>query len=181
MVYNQSFDEPWHFGSTNALSQLPPPGLQQSDGIPFDIRGAIRLRSNRHIFNGTPFPGGVRGIPVERTCRKIHYVYSVEEPLNERLTTEELTLIFADGTRFGLSLTSKKQFPAPHQAEGADDGSPETRVAKTPKSSAGSPPSPILHQGIWINPWPDLEIVALHFQEWNSEHTGAALFAITVE
>lgn len=78
--YNLSLTASWHYGDgPSGLAQLPR-GTRTNDGVPFDVRGLVRVGPIQST--GEPYPGKVEGIRVGRHCASLHLLFGAT-PLPE--------------------------------------------------------------------------------------------------
>ncbi len=95
--YNFSLAERWHASPEGSdLSELPQ-GVQNLDGIKFDIRGAIQV--GFRAITGEPYPKEVSGIAVHRRCQRLHFLHSAINAIGTPYGTEigHYRIHYADG------------------------------------------------------------------------------------
>jgi hypothetical protein len=78
---------------TNHLSTLRK-GLQDWDGIAFDVRGLIHLRGGPNYL---PFPPEIEGITVKARCEKVHMLLGCISSAAVSNAIARVTLHFSDG------------------------------------------------------------------------------------
>jgi hypothetical protein len=71
--YNAALSESWHGGRGNDLASLPT-GLQTLEGIEFDVRGIIQLRSQSP--SSAEFPASIKGIKVNQKCQHLNFLHA---------------------------------------------------------------------------------------------------------
>jgi hypothetical protein len=71
--YNASLTESWHGGTKNDLASLPT-GVQNFDGVDYDVRGIIQLGSKDR--GGVRFPARIDGIKIQQKCARLHFLHS---------------------------------------------------------------------------------------------------------
>src|SRR5437899_448729 len=71
--FNADLDVAWNRTSYpgDDLAELPR-GLQEFDGVRFDIQGVIQLSGRVWQSRRLRFPEKVQGIPIERVCRYLY-------------------------------------------------------------------------------------------------------------
>ena len=75
--YNATFYEVWHGGmGGNDLSTFPY-GVRNLAGVDFDARGIVQVALMKPRF-----PQRVSGIPVERRCRRLHFLHASSQGYN---------------------------------------------------------------------------------------------------
>lgn len=98
--YTSDLDIPWNQTSYpgDDLAELPR-GVQEFDGVRFDIQGLIQLSSRVWKKRGCRFPEKVEGIPLHRACRNL-YLLHADGGANAPTGTTVATLIlhYGDGT-----------------------------------------------------------------------------------
>jgi hypothetical protein len=78
LFYNAALDEDWHGAQWpgNNLAQLPH-GYATLERVPFDVRGIIQLSSSELDHSTPEFPRAVNTIPVNRVCRRLHFLQAL--------------------------------------------------------------------------------------------------------
>ena len=103
---NGQLDKPWNPTSYpgDDLAELPV-GVQELDGVRFDIRGLVQLSGRVWKQRGCPFPEKVEGIPVRRPCRYLYLLHADGgAPCPPGTTVALLVLHYDDGTQAELPI-----------------------------------------------------------------------------
>jgi hypothetical protein len=182
--YNAGLKETWLPDATpgSDLAELPS-GVQNFDGIEFDVRGTIQLRSARQF--DAHFPEQVEDIPLGQKCRRLHFFHSAHGG------------IFADSPNFGKPLARY----VVHYVDGASEEIPVVygRDVRSWWRDVNNPtfiPPPawtghnmssrehhamiLLYHTAWENPHPGVEIRSLDLISTLTE-CAAFVIAITAE
>jgi hypothetical protein len=93
-----------HEDPGNNLASLPT-GRQEFGGVIFDVQGLIQLQGDCWVKRGYHLPEGVNGIPVHRSCQRVHILHANSgfgDPLGTRVAT--LVLHYTDGEQAMLDI-----------------------------------------------------------------------------
>src|SRR5262249_20073735 len=71
--YNATLTDSWQGFQGNNLAELPA-GVQELDGVSFDIRGVIQVRGTEIAAE---FPRAVTNITLKQKCRRVHFLHAV--------------------------------------------------------------------------------------------------------
>ena len=179
--YDASLDDDWfqHYG--HDLQDVPK-GVQTLGGVAFDVRGLIQLAGTQSLdVSGVVLPEAVRGIPVNRKGRRLHFLQACGWSAEVGAKLGDYVVHYADGQtrrapilygRNVLDWWARPDQASPSEAQEVWRGSnPATRAIGF---------STHLIKYTWENPLPDLEITTIDFV---SDVIAAApnLVAITVE
>ncbi len=98
--YNARLDQPWNRTSYpgDDLAQLPT-GLQEFNGVRFDIHGVIQLQGREWQRRGLRYPEAFEGIAIGRACRYLYLLHAdagAHAPTGA--TVANLVLHYSDGT-----------------------------------------------------------------------------------
>ena len=156
-----------------------PRGLVEFGGIPFDVRGAIRLTGSKTAPYMLPLPMGVPGIQIGRRCQRLHFLHTVHHEFAEGRDYGAIVVVFDNGRNEAIRLryghhardcyfSLPKPLEDPASAAVWDAGQSFERG------------NPTLYRSTWENPNPDSEIVMIHYLSLNSA-PNPILFAITAE
>jgi len=86
------------------LAELPR-GVQEFDGVAFDIRGVIQLQSQVWKQRKCPFPEKVEGIPIQRACRFLYLLHADGGSQAPTGTPVALLLLhYQDGTQAEIAI-----------------------------------------------------------------------------
>jgi WD40 repeat protein len=172
--YNASLASAWD--ENNNLAALPT-GVQEFDGIEYDVRGVIRLRSTTASF----LPTKVAAISVRQHCRRLHFLHSTAWDEKDGTQIGSYRFHFADGQQAEMPIVygrdvrnwwlTKKQH--------ADGGPAAVWTGSTPAAERGGYDINLFHSA-WENPRPEVEIRHLDFVSANTR-CPPFLIAVTVE
>jgi hypothetical protein len=163
--YNAMLTESWHGGTGNDLADLPT-GLQTFEGVQFDVRGIVQLRSKSG--SSTNFPPECKGIHVGQKCRRLHFLHAagfgtVAEEGNQigsyimhfanNQMRLEIPIYYGQAVRNWHSLADE---PAPGK---------ELKVAWTGENAVSKKANHTIRLFLttWTNLVPDLEIESIDF------------------
>lgn len=185
-------------GRDNDLSNLPT-GLVEFGGVPFDVRGVIRLRATHPT--GYPFtliwdqyPARVQGIKIEREFAQLHVLQGAaggrtRQPVSDGTPIARFTYHYADGTQRTDDLIYGRDVR--DWWEHATDRGPTERghvvwrgtnaVASVPNRFAGPDGANLrLYLTTWTHRQPDAVVTHLDYESLLTA-CGPFLVAITVE
>lgn len=156
-----------------------PRGLVEFGGVPFDVRGAIRLTGSKTAPYMLPLPNSVPGIQIGRRCQRLHFLHTVHHEFAEGGRYGAIVVVFDDGRNETIHLryghhardcyfSIPKPLEDPASAAVWDAGQSFERG------------NPTLYRSTWENPNLDSEIVMVHYVSLNSA-PNPILFAITAE
>lgn len=163
-----------------------PPGIRTLAGTRFDIRGLVRLEAIQpeDIEVSIPQPM-VRGLPVGRACRAIHFLQAGEHLLRLAEGDEVARWIirFADDTTLEFPLIYGEHLRDWWHFENQPRAAGKAEVAWI-----GSPPIPlengaknvVLYKSTWINPKPEVPVARLDV-ELKKPNTRPFVVAITAD
>jgi serine/threonine protein kinase/class 3 adenylate cyclase len=173
--YNAALDKDWYGEPGGNLAMLPHGRTAVFAGTEFDLRGLIQLSSQNLKADHPEFPERIRGIPLARKCRRLHFLHAA-------------LCLESDGTAIGsylLHFTDGQKREAPilygHDLrEWCFDYDPvrEIRGAVVAWTGRNAGQHPVrLYKCTWENPQPDTEMVSMDFV---STMTDAAPFLIAL-
>lgn len=179
--YNASLDDDWFQHPGHDLQDLPK-GVQALGGVAFDVRGLIQLAASKSMdVTGVVFPEAVKGIAVNRSGRRLHFLQACFWHEDEGAKLGEYVIHYANGqTRtspilYGRNIMDWWVRPGGGQLTEAvtvwRGSNPATR-------SMGLTTHLINYT--WENPLPEVEISTIDFVSDLIE-AGPFLVAITVE
>jgi hypothetical protein len=178
--YNATLTNSWQGFPENHLATVPA-GLQECDGVHFDVRGVIQL-------HGTElpalFPRKVTGIKVHQKCARIHFLHAVSFFYQPGTAQASYSIHYADGDANEFRVIYGKHI-ADWWFDSLNSASPtEAKVAWTGQNEAAKAygMSLRLYHAVWENPRPEAEIATLTFDALPKQFTaGPFLVAITLE
>ena len=183
LCYNSLLDDPWSVGGKKEwpvqFSSLKP-GLQQWDGMAFDIRGLIRLSAGDLRPFHPELPVAVRNIRVDRRAGHLHFILGSVSAANAGTVIGNLQVHLADGFQEQIPLKIGEALNRSIQRTGYQ---PILHAASRVVWRADIPALPgdmVLYRHSWANPRPLLKVESLDFSS-TMEVGGPMLFAITVE
>ena len=173
----------WEHSVTTNETEL---GNQTLAGTPFDIRGLIRLEAIKpEEFEASIPQPMVRGVPVNRVCRALHFPQAGEylPRLAEGDEVARWTIRFADETTLEFSLIHGEHLRDWWHFEDQPRQAGEAEVAWI-----GPPPNPlrysaknvVLCKSTWINPKPEVPVARLDL-ELKKSNTRRFVVAITAD
>ena len=174
--YNAALTNAWQGFPGNDLAALPQ-GLQEFNGVRFDVRGLIQL--------GSPdlprsFPPTVEGIPVHQTCHRIHFLHAIA--LGYYGEVAAYRVHYADGQQREIPLRFGKETADWWFKLGSTNFSITVEIAWTGNNAAALSNELAIRlcHMTWDNPLPNVAIRTISF---TSLGKGAAPFlvAITLE
>jgi hypothetical protein len=100
--FNASLTDGWiptsSFGTTGArsLGELTR-GVHEFAGVSFDVRGLIQLAGRSLNFLGASYEAEVKGVPLNRRCRKLHFLHGTGWRMPDGSAIGEYVVHYADG------------------------------------------------------------------------------------
>jgi len=177
--YNATLANSWQGFPGNHLASLPT-GLQEFDGVKFDIRGVIQLRGTELPAR---FPQQVNGIKVGQKCARFHFLHAVSFPYRSGNTQASYFIHSSDG--------QVRQFPIIYGRDIADwwfdpteSEAPNAKVAWTGQNEASNAygMSVRLYHTVCENPMKDAEIATITLEVTPKDSlAGPFVVAITLE
>jgi hypothetical protein len=162
--------------ANNTLANLPK-GVQEFEGIPFDVRGVVQL-SGRQAGQqlNVQFPKSVEAIAVGRKAAKLAFLHACGWPSEPGTVVGKFLVHYANG--------ESREIPILYGEDVLDwwtaaDGNSTPRVAWSGENKANpnGPPKSI-YVTVWNNPLPDVEIKAVDYVSSMSE-SAPFLIALT--
>jgi hypothetical protein len=161
--YNASLDRLWTEESN--LAGLPK-GLQRLASVDYDVRGAIKLRGQHN----PGLPHEVRSIPVERRCRRLHFLHGTAWHEDNGTRIGSYVIHFVDGRQtevpiiYGRDVRNWWLTKEQHAA-----GTPvAVWVGSTPAAAREGFDIHLFHS-VWENPRPDVEVRDFDFVSADSQ------------
>jgi hypothetical protein len=152
--FNASLGKPWLLREPDQHLSALPPGLQELDGVLFDVRGVIQLSSRGIRQLGESFLERVGPIPLNRLCRELHFLIGASVPDAHGTEAGRFDIRYGNGQAEELRLVmgahlqstwkGAEHEPAPTLATVAWQGNP--------------PHAARLFKLTWINPRPGAEL-----------------------
>ncbi len=95
--YNASLDDNWFCHAGHDLRDVPK-GVQVFGGVTFDVRGIVQLAASKSLeVTGVVFPEAVKGIAVNRTGRRLHFLQACFWSTVDGAKLGEYVIHYADG------------------------------------------------------------------------------------
>jgi hypothetical protein len=167
--YNGALDETWHAGgiANNTLTGLPK-GMQEFEGIPFDVRGVVQLSGRSAEEQLTVrFPKAVEGIAVGRTAAKLAFLHACGWPAEPGTVIGKFLVHYANGESREIPIVYGEDLLDWWTAAPSDGG---PRVAwNGPNAANPSGPPKSIYLTVWNNPRPDVEIRSVDYVSTMSE------------
>ena len=181
--YNARLDETWQpiyalFEIDQNLSSLPV-GMHTLAGVPFDIRGLIRL--SRPALGWAKFPTRVE-IPVGRKFHRLHALHGAGTPTLLGAQIGTYRLHYRDGGSADLPIVYGRDVRGWGATGGALAQPMEAAVAWTGASdlTRSGAAEARLYKRTYENPFPEREVVRITFESTMTS-AGPFLVALTVE
>lgn len=171
--YNAGFEDFW---APNELYRADlgalPTGIVPLDGVSFDVRGLIQLRTT-NAYRQIPFAGS---IPLARQGRRLHFLHAADRRDLPGTQVGEYAVRFADGRRERIPIIYGKDVSA-WLLEAPEPDAP------VPAWQTNRPPGLTLqlYHTVWTNSQPDRLIETLDFAASASARASPFLVALTVE
>ena len=179
--YNASLDDNWFCHAGHDLRDVPK-GVQVFGGVAFDVRGLIQLAASKSLdVTGVVFPETVKGIKVNRTGQRIHFLQACFWHADEGAKLGEYVIHYVDGrTKTAPILYGRNVMDWWVGPEGGQLAEAEVvwRGSNPATRSIGFTTQLIKYT--WENPLPEVEISTIDFVSDLIE-AGPFLIAITVE
>jgi len=172
--YTASPDADWRSSRFpgHDLSALPG-GRQVLEGIEYDVRGLVQLSSARLKSRLLEYPEYVRGIPVQQSCRRIHFLHAADTPANPLETVARYAVHWSDGR--------EEQIPIRYAVEALPwDWEPPPGTAQPVVAWHGTSPAghPVwLFRTTWTNTHPDVPVANL---DLSSTMTACGMFIVAI-
>jgi hypothetical protein len=160
------------------LSELPR-GLVEFGGITFDARGIVQVSGQSMKAQGGNFPEQIKGIPVNRKCRRIHFLHGTGWSTTEGVEIGAHVIHYADGQRRVLPLVYGHHVRDWYFLQSLPVTSREARLVwlGANKRTRVDGTHLQLYVRSWENPAPDVEITSIDFV---SAMTACAPFIIAI-
>jgi outer membrane lipoprotein-sorting protein len=160
--YNAPLTEPWHSSlRENDLSELPR-GLQQFDGIWFDVRGIVQLAGTAEPYLRRLYPAAASDIRVNRTFDRIHLLHATGWSAIDGTHVASVRLHYADGQHRILPIVYgydvRNWWPQPTEPSQESSG---LRLAWQHHARPGTPRR--LYISTWENPRPSVTVQSVDY------------------
>jgi hypothetical protein len=179
--YTSSLDDNWFCHAAHDLRDLPR-GVQVLGDVAFDVRGLIQLAASKTLeITGVVFPEAVKGMAVNRTGRRLHFLQACFWSTDTGTKIGEYVIHYADGqTRtapiiYGRNILDWWVRPGMGQLAEA-----QTVWRGSNPATRGMGFTTHLMKYSWENPLPDVEINTIDFVSDLIE-ASPFLVALTVE
>jgi serine/threonine protein kinase/WD40 repeat protein len=180
--YNAPLTESWHSPKEahNDLSALGH-GIKKLGDVDFDVRGLIQIGTKAP--NHLAYPNHVRGIPIRRQSRKLHFLQAAIFAANARLGDELGSYVFhyADGKQIEVPIIARKDLA--EWWSQPDEQDSKAVIAWTGNNPAARADGHILRlfRMTWENPMPGVAIRDFDFVSDKPTPGAPFLLAVTVE
>lgn len=150
-----------------------PKGLQEFDGILFDVSGTLLFRST----NLPQLKEKTTGIPIKKKCRYIHLLQGIGYADEDGTTVVVMEIHYANGEKrdvpivYGVHVRNWWKMESEKVGEVSD---PNSGIAWSGPGDGTSPPPPItlrLYRSSFLNPLADQPIDHVDFISKNSKAT----------
>jgi len=160
-----------------------PVGLQQLDGVSFDVRGVVQLDGMQLRAYGHRYPPRVMGVPIGQICRRLHFLHATIWGGAPGEQVGDYTIHYADGqtatlpVRYGETLADWWEGPFDIPSTGSS-----YRVAWTGANALARSTHVVqrLYHTVWDNPRPEMRLTSLDLISRGLTAT-PFIVAITVE
>jgi hypothetical protein len=177
-LYNAALDKAWHPGSPAHSFASLPAGLQNLDGITFDVRGVVQLAGGHLWREG--FPERLSGIRIGQRCQRIHFLHGTGWNVAEGSQIGNYVIHYADGKRRFIPILYGQDVSDWLVPLADDESAPAGNVVwqeQAPPAKSKDWRAHRLFKSTWINPFPEIEIQSL---DYVSLMTDAAPFLVAV-
>jgi thiol-disulfide isomerase/thioredoxin len=177
--YHAALKETWHPGAEGNDMATLPSGVQELQGVRFDVRGIVQLNGGGMMdMKGKPYPRRVQGIKIGRKCERFHFLHSAGWAVDDGTVVGRYTIRYADGSSQPLPIIYGEDVR--DWWVGADKviELKNSQVAWQGQTSNGN--AVRIYKRTWENPSPEREVTSIDF---GSTMTRCApfLLAITTE
>jgi serine/threonine protein kinase/WD40 repeat protein len=180
--YNAPLTESWHSPreAHNDLSELGL-GVRKVGDVEFDIRGLIQIGMT--AANRLSYPSHVYDIPVQRRCRRLHFLHAAAYAAAARPGDELGSYIFhyVDGREVELPIITGKHMGEWWSQPAEQDMSSIIAWTGSNPAARKAGHSIRLFKTVWENPFPDIPIRHLDFTSDKPTPGQPFLVAITAE
>jgi hypothetical protein len=177
--YNATLTSSWQGFGGNDLAGLPI-GIQEFDGVRFDVRGVIQLRCTQLPVE---FPARVDGIQVRQKCARIHFLHAMSWIYNP-IHQATYSMHYADGEEEEFSIVYGQQIADWWQNPLKPVWPKDATVAWSGQNEAAKAygMSNHLYHAVWNNPRTDAEIESISIDTLSKTTlAGPFVVAITLE
>lgn len=177
--FHAALGETWHPGTDgNDLARLPS-GVQELQGVQFDVRGIVQLNGGGMIdMNGKPYPRRVQGIKIGRKCARFHFLHSAGWSVDDGTVVGRYTIRYADGSSQTLPIIYGEDVRDWWVGSDKVVELKNGQVAWQGETSNGN--AVRIYRRTWENPSPDREVASLEFSS-TMTRSAPFLLAITTE
>jgi hypothetical protein len=165
----------WKGNDDDNLSELPP-GQHIYAGVPFDVSGSVQLIGGWLKRYKKPYPAEATGIPIDRTCARLHLLHGNGFIINTNFGTvvAKLVIHYADGSSRDLKLVAGEN-AFDWWAPLFKSGIPERWLQMAPgteRAWTGSNPyvrkwqpdlSLVLYRTTFQNPQPEIKVASVDY------------------
>ncbi len=176
--FNAPLTEPWHSDRAgNTLTNLPE-GVQELDGVTWDIRGIVQLAGRAESYLEAAYPRAVHGIRVGQRCQRLHFLQGAGWKAEDGTHIGNYVVHYADRERrvipiiYGFDVRDWWVRP--------DEPIDPTGLQVAWQGSNTAYSKLRLYQRAWLNPRPDVEITTIDFVS-SLMDPAPFLLAITLE
>jgi hypothetical protein len=158
-------------------------GIQTLAGLPFDLRGLVRIQGVFAQAHGYDAPEQVTGIKVRRTCRCLHFLHGTGWVETEGKEIARFIMHFADGQRSERPIRYGNDMRNFYWLAGSDSAEHPDAVRAWVGTNALTTETGVsyrLYKSVWDNPRPDVPVETIDFISTMSASV-PFLIAITAE
>lgn len=166
----------------NSMASLPS-GLRTFAGTAFDVRGVVQLADQAGPRTLNSLPNEVRGIRVNRTCRRLHFLHATASEALDGTEVSSYVVHFADQRSQRISNVYGRDLRSWWTTLGESlttERSPLVWMGTNPEVQSDNAESLRMFKSTWENPWPEVEITSMDFIS-NGKGARPFLVALTAE
>jgi hypothetical protein len=162
--YTSSLDDNWFCHAGHDLRDLPK-GVQEFGGVTFDVRGLIQLAASKSLeVTGVVFPEAVKGIAVDRTGQRLHFLQACFWSTDEGAKLGDYVIHYADGqTKTAPILYGRNIMDWWVRPEGGQLAEAEVVWRGSNPATRSMGLTTALSKYTWENPLPEVEISTIDF------------------
>ncbi|MEX2409795.1 MAG: hypothetical protein WD607_00245 [Candidatus Paceibacterota bacterium] len=179
--YTSSLDDDWFRHPGHDLQDLPQ-GIQEFEGVTFDVRGLVQLAANHTMdVTGVVFPEAIKGIAVNRKGQRLHFLQGCFWGADEGAKLGEYIIHYADGqTRTAPIIYGENILDWWVSPEGGTLSNAKVVWHGSNPATRSMDLETQLIDYTWENPLPEVEISSIDFIS-DLIIAGPFLVAITVD
>jgi WD40 repeat protein len=167
----------------DSIASLPS-GLQTFAGTRFDVRGVVQLDDENQPGAFSSFPTGVCQIPINRICRRLHFLHatSAESP-EDGTAVSSYVVHYADQRSLTVTNLYGRDLRSWWTVQGESLNSAQAVLVwmgTNRQVDFDSAQSLRMFKRTWENPWSDVEVTSIDFLS-DGKGVGPFLVALTAD